>query len=391
MAKRKSTAPPNYARINPAILSWALTRSGLTRETVAESLHVTPDVVAEWEKADGPPPLFDQAVNLAECLGVPFGYLFLSQPPIRKPGVPDRRTLPVSAPLSLNFQRLLSDTLVRRDWYRQHAIEQGAKPLEFVGSVKLSDDRVRVATDIRRVLKLTDRDRRDGIYGWRDYLTLLTKRAENAGVLVMRSGVVGNSKRAVDSSEAQGFAIADEYAPVVFVNSSDFLAARIFTMAHELVHIWLGQSAVSNPHQGSNSERGDAVEVFCNAVATELLVPARAFRVAWLQMPPRTRVDDLVRRYWVSARVVLRRARELNLITFDEYHALRDKAIAAETARGKKKGKPDYYTVATSRAGRRLTDAVLLETNRGSLQIAEGASLLGMNVNTFAKFAEMSQ
>lgn len=382
MSKR-TVAEINYAHITPAVLTWAIVQSGRKREDVASDLDVAASVFAEWENAHSLP-TFDQAVGIANCLGIPLGYLFLSNPPQRKITIPDKRTLDGAKPFSANFKQLLTDVLVRQDWYRQYVTDSGSNRLAFVGSASLSDDPQKVASSIRQTIRLTPEDRIH-TYSWTDYLGRFSERAEGAGILVMRSGVVGNTTRAIDRTEVQGFALADPIAPVVFVNASDFVSARIFTLAHELAHIWLGQSAITNPNQGE-SDNVDAVEAFCDKVATEILVPQRAFPVVWKQTVEAQRVDTLVRKYWVSARVILRRARELGLISFDEYTALRQKAIAAET--GKQKGKPTYFVIAVARAGKRLTNAVLSEVGKGTTPIVEGASLLSMSANTFADFAE---
>lgn len=386
MSKRTLVAP-NVAYITAAVMTWAIDQSGRSREDLADAVDATINDLAEWESGKSLP-TFDQAVQIADCLGIPLGYLFLSTPPKRKVQVPDKRTLDGGAPLSANFRQLLSDVLVRQEWYRQHVLDAGGKPLSFIGSATSSDDVQLVAADIRKVIKLSPEDRRNGVYSWSDYLTRLSERAEGARILVMRSGVVGNTTRTIERTEVQGFALADPIAPVVYVNSSDFVAARIFTLAHEIAHLWLGQSAITNPDQGEAPL--DATETFCNRVATEVLLPQRAFPTVWKQTPPNDRVNALVRKYWVSARVVLRRARELGLIGVDEYLALREEALAAESAKPRKVT-PDYYRTAVARAGRRLTNAVVSEVAKGAIPITEGASLMSMSINTFAEFAEGRQ
>ena len=79
-----------------------------------------------------------------------------------------------------------------------------------------------------------------------DALRLSQNRLDAAGVLVCFNGVVGNNtRRKLDPNEFQGFAVADEYAPLVFVNSADFKAAQMFTLAHELAHLFIAKSGVS--------------------------------------------------------------------------------------------------------------------------------------------------
>src|SRR5690348_3282197 len=98
MSKR-TVAEINYAHITPAIVTWAFTQNTRTREDVASAIDVDVSVLVEWENSESLP-TFDQAVELADCLGIPFGYLFLSKPPQRKITVPDKRTLGKVVPFS---------------------------------------------------------------------------------------------------------------------------------------------------------------------------------------------------------------------------------------------------------------------------------------------------
>ena len=278
--------------------------------------------------------------------------------------------------------------LVKRAAICAYMRESGGKGLPFVGSASIDARPDAVAADIRRTIGLSSDDRQRGVYSWSAYLGVLATKAEQTGILVMRSGVVGNNTtRKIDRDEVQGFAIADPLCPIVYVNTSDFVAARIFTLSHELAHLWIGESAIINPEQGETES--DEIEAFCNSVATELLVPRAEFLTAWREIPADVRVQTLVRRFWVSARVIVRRARELGELSFAEYKTLRAEAIAGETGGSVSSG-GDYYRNAAIRAGHRFTDAVVGELNRGKILLNE-ASILDMNVHTLVTFAGMTK
>lgn len=228
---------------------------------------------------------------------------------------------------------------------------------------------------------------RESASTWSDYLSILSRRAENAGILVMRSGVVGNiSNRKLQTSELLGFAIADPLAPIVFVNSSDYRTSQVFTFAHELAHIWIGQTAIANPDElevGRNK-----VEAFCNRVAAEVLVPQKEFLNEWrgITSTPEVRVHRTSKRFWVSTYVTLRRARELDQITDQQYETIKK----SEGAHRKKdrSGGGNYYRNVVTRMSPRLTDAVLSDVNSGKLELRDAAGLLNMKVSTLVRFAE---
>ena len=132
----------------------------------------------------------------------------------------------------------------RQDWYRGYARSVGLDPVPQVGSLSTAAPTEAAASAITGALSFSVSQRGSS---WSDAFTRLRDRAEEIGVLVMASGVVGsNNHRRLDPLEFRGFALADSVAPVVFVNAADTKAAQFFTLLHELAHIWLGGSALSD-------------------------------------------------------------------------------------------------------------------------------------------------
>jgi Zn-dependent peptidase ImmA (M78 family) len=381
----KPITSANVAHITPSVLSWAIARSSHSREHLAKRLRVSVDELQKWEK-NTPPPM-EKAEDLATLLGIPFGYFFLAAPPDATLPIPDRRRLTHDYKPTQHFLELLNHVLIRRDWYRDYLLDSDAPRLPFVGQFANTVDAARVAADIRRVLQLGP-ELRHSVFSWADYASALARRAEEKRILVMRSGVVANeAHKRVSRAEVQGFAIADPLAPIVFVNSSDFKSAQVFTIAHELAHIWIGDSAISNPNQGDSPDV-HRIERLCDQIATEALVPEAEFRPLWKVKSLRAqvnRVDELAMTYWVSALVIIRRANELNLISVDEAQLLRKKAIAAQKTKAKK-GRPSYYQLATVRSGHRLADAIRAEVESGNLVHSHASRLLGMTSYSFARF-----
>jgi Zn-dependent peptidase ImmA (M78 family)/transcriptional regulator with XRE-family HTH domain len=367
----------NHAVITPELLRWARERRGLSYAEIAHSLHVSIDVVRAWELGESYPP-FGKAQNLAKLLRVPFGYFFLSQPPQDAAPIPDFRTIGDRAPskLSPDFVDVCNQVLRKQEWYREYCEQSSAPALDFVNRFRIGTGIDRVAEEIRGSLSI-DAELRSGCRDWSAYLTRLSHNAQDSGILVMRSGIVGSdTTRTLDVEEFRGFAIADPFAPVVFINSRDATAAQIFTLLHEISHIWIGQSGISNPDPTELSAQ--KFEEFCNEVAAEVLVPKDDFEVAWSTTPPGDAfLLGIARVFWVSTLVVLRRAYEFDKIGRDEFFRLVKKEKDKQFLRKKGKG-GNSLTNMLARNSQRLTTGVLTALRENQLLYRDAAKLLGV-------------
>jgi len=376
----------DQAYITGSVLEWARKRSGLSRDSIGDTIHATPRQVADWEGGSAHPP-FQKAQQLAKVLRIPFGFLFLPEPPTEDLPLPDFRTLDRNYRPTPDFLALLNDVLVKQDWFRDYITEAGDLPPKFVGKFTIENKITDVAANIRDVIGISQ-SLRTTVRSWSEYLSALSRNAEDAGILVMRSSVVGNStKRKISADEVQGFAISDSRAPLVFVNSDDYKASQIFTLVHELAHIWIGQSAISNPDETQIGN--DNVEAFCNKVAAQTLVPEEEFLRVWDGNDADVAIGKIAKWFWVSTLVVLRRARELERISSARFQKLkareREKVVQVSAGGG------DYYRNVVARMGGRLTYAVLGEVQQQRILLREASSLLDMKVPTLLKFAETNR
>ena len=255
----------------PQVLKWARVRTGLTEDELAERLNLDSDRVRRWE-ASGEIGIVD-AERLATTTNTPYGYLFLDSPPQETLPIKDFRTVGSerAKETNLNLIDLVKQALARQEWYREHLVSIGEDKLDFVGSISITTPVMEAASRIRNRMRIgTELRQRTGTF--EDILRVHFDTVEQCGVLVTREGGVGNSVlRKVSVDEFRGFALADAYAPMVVINSNDAKAAQLFTLVHELVHIWIGESAVSILQKTMHN--GHEVERFCNAVAAEVLDP----------------------------------------------------------------------------------------------------------------------
>ncbi|MCY4230988.1 MAG: DNA-binding protein, partial [Alphaproteobacteria bacterium] len=191
------------APVNPGLLRWTRERAGIAQEDLTAKFKKLP----AWE--DGlTQPTLKQAEAFARAVHAPVGYLFLSKPPEEALPIPDFRTFAgraVTRP-SPNLLDMIYACQERQSWYRDFARVAGASDIDFVGSASVKTSPETVAARMRETLGF-DPDARRECPTWTDALRLFICQADDAGVLVMVSGVVmSNSRRRLDPDEFRGFA-----------------------------------------------------------------------------------------------------------------------------------------------------------------------------------------
>ena len=361
------------APVNPDLLRWARERAGITQEDLTKKFKKLP----EWEHGQTQPTL-KQAEAFARAVHAPVGYLFLSEPPEETVPIPDFRTFAghaVKRP-SPNLLDTIYACQERQSWYRDFARVASESDRGFVGSASVDTPPEKVAARMRETLGFDLAVRRK-CPTWADALRLFIRQADAAGVLVMVSGIVmSNTSRRLDPAEFRGFALCDPLAPLIFVNGKDTKAAQMFTLAHELAHIWLGASALSNLGAASNNGFRRE-EVWCNAVAAELLVPLDALQSELRRSEPLP--DALARTFKVSTLVILRRLLDAGWLTRERF----DTAWAQENERLRKlvqagNGGGNFYRTTVARVGRRFARALVVSTLEGQTLYRDAFRMLGV-------------
>ena len=270
----------NEALVTPEILTWARYRQGMGVVELSTKLNVRPEVINAWEEGYKRP-TFRQAQRFAQALHIPFGYLFLSEPPIEASPVSNFLTTGSQAQRkpSPEFLDLFNDALAKQEWFREYKETEGTESLPFVGRFSLEATTEMVPRNAAGAVsyhmhQTIDADGAASRSANREELLReLTRNAERSGIMVMRSSVVGNNvHRPLNPSEFRGFALPDEIAPLIFLNARELIEEQVSTFAHELTHIWIGEGRVCGPtYQENSEEQVDRVEQFCDEVARESL------------------------------------------------------------------------------------------------------------------------
>lgn len=335
-------------------------------------------------------PTLKQLESFAAATHAPVGFFFLPKPPEEALPLPDFRTMGGTA-LATPSADLL-DTIYacqeRQDWYRDFARVTGSEPLSFIGSATTKLAPARAAKDIQRTLGFSV-ELRKACSTWADALRHLVSQCEDSGILVMISGIVGsNTRRVLDPAEFRGFCLLDSLAPVVFINGADSKSAQMFTLVHELAHLWLGESGVSNATLTDAPARSN--EVWCNAVAAEVLVPLGELKS---HLPLREALDDAVKKlcrlFKVSSLVMLRRLCDAGALSRTQF----DKAYKKELGRlsslkDQSAGGGNFYNTEAARVSKRFATALLVSTCEGNTLFRDAARLLGIKkVSTVNEFA----
>jgi Zn-dependent peptidase ImmA (M78 family) len=369
--------------VRPELLRWARERAGLEFALLARQFPK----LESWERGEAQP-TFKQLEAFARATHVPFGYLFLPEPPEERIPIPDLRTI-------RNEERRrpspdLLDTIYamqrRQAWLREELIEGEAEPLAFVGCARLTDDPSAVGREMRRVLGLEDRWAAE-VRTWTEAVGQLRRSIEELGVLAVINGIVGNNThRPLNVEEFRGFALSDEYAPLIFVNGADARSAQMFTLAHELAHIWLGQSALTDA--GLLSHPSQEIESWCDRAAAEFLVPERELRASWGEVRrEEVRFEILARRFKVSPIVAGRRAMDLRLVSREAFFAFYEEYTEREHSQRTSTGGGDFYNNQNQRVGKRFARHVLWAALEGRIGFKEAYDLTGLHGGAFQEYA----
>ena len=346
------------------------------------------DLLLKWKSGEKKP-TFKKIEEVSRITHIPFGYFFLNAPPEENISLVDFRT--IDSEHMQNFSRNLIDTINSmqrvQDWMADYYQENGYDPSPYVGCCNINESHETIAEDIRSKLGIT-----------KDWFTLckdsseafryLRKRISALGIMVMRSGIVGNNtSRKLSLNEFRAFTLINEYAPLIFINSNDTENGKLFSLLHELAHVWLGKNSLYNEPYDSQ-ENISCLEQICNAVAAEILVPDELFAEQWHNHD----LDKLSKYFRCSKFVIIRKALENGFISRDDFNRtllmLQNEYHQWQQNKKAKSGGGDFYKNLAAKWDRTFINALNETTRNGLTQYAEAYRLTDTQNSSFAKLIQ---
>lgn len=365
--------------INKDIIEWAIIRNGNS----LEEFYAQNSNVESWIKGEKFPTV-KQLENFTHKVHVPFGYMFLSTPPNETISLPFFRTGKniTENKVSLNVYHTIQIIQDRQNWLTEYLEELSFPNLDFVGKFNIKNNFTEIVNDIRTVLRL-ELDWASKHNNWEQALDYLTNKIEESGIIVTFNGIVGtNTHRIIDVNECRGFVLVNKKVPFLFINSADAKAAQMFTIIHELAHVWLGESAGFD--NINMIPANDPIEILCDKVAAELLVPEIFFIKKW-----ETSKDFkyLSRIFKVSPIVISRRALDLKLINYAQFIQFYNNYMQEfKSKKDNQSSGGDFYATTKKRISLRFAAFVNNAVKENKLLYRDAYKLTNMKGDTYNKF-----
>ncbi|NLW46304.1 MAG: ImmA/IrrE family metallo-endopeptidase [Firmicutes bacterium] len=382
------------ALITPSVLRWARERAGFSLSQAATKLKRSQEEIIAWESGEKRPTI-TQARNASELYKRPLAVFYLPEPPIDFDTLRDFRKLPNEDIRMFNKELLdvIRTAYEHQHWVKEFLREEGVSSLSFVGTATLHDNPKSVAEQILNAFEISP-DEQCKTQSRYYALKLWIRKVESKGVYIFRGGNI-------DLNSCRGFVLSDNVAPFIYLNSDDAYAAMMFTLIHELAHLWLNLSGVSNLNSiGTFVTLEDSnIEMFCNQVASETLIYSERFETELNKLSTTMKIEDRIERisriFKVSEEAIARKMLQYGNISNKKYEELRqyyqirwdDLKRIREEKEKERDGGPSFYVTKLSHNGYLYTQTVIGAYLSGKVSGRDASSLLGVKLNHFSKLA----
>ena len=369
-----------YIDIADSIYEWALNQT---------KYDGNPNAINQlllWKNGTKKPTI-NQLEKISNTLGLPFGYFFLDEPPKEENSLIEFRTID-SIELDVPSRNLINTIHEMQNiqaWVAEYHITEEIGKNNLVGIIKPQGNYLSLTEHIRKELELPI-DWYKSSKAADDSFRFFKQLLSSFGIIVMMNGIVdNNTRKKLNINEFRAFALINDYAPLIFINSNDSANAKLFSLLHEFVHICLGENSLYNDNNVfSQSKR--KTETICNAIAAEILVPQEIFTKVWNDNNKdiKEKVIEFTKYFKCSSVVIARKALDNGFISNSQYEEL---ASIAKNNYIKKKtnGHPNYYTNTLSKIDNRFLLLLNSSIAEGKTTFTEAYRLTNTNRNTFDK------
>lgn len=364
------------AYVTPDVLRWARESRGLNVDDAAKRIGVKPAHLTGAENGERQLTL-RQAEKAADLYDRPLAALYLPEPPVEEPQSAQFRRLPGAPkpPWPAEMQILARRVRERQAAATDLLLAIDEKPAWPRAAQELALVNPPLPEMARQALGI-DLDEQGS---WRDYTGYTPLRrwvdaVEDLGILVMQDGTV-------DVKLMRGFAAVDPQIPAIVVNTRDSPRARVFTIIHELGHLYVDATG-----GGPNAD----TEAWCDEFAGEVLIPRAALEEA-LPVPatdPTGAIDELALSFGVSSYAAAVRVSKTDLWPRRDVK----EAISVIRARGAGSGSSgggDYYWGKIGRLGPSFIHLVFAALDSQAVTYPAASGLLdGVKVSHFDTLRE---
>ena len=359
--------------INNQIFSWAIARIGITPDEVVLKYPK----FLQWQTGETSATV-NQLKDFSNSYHFPFGYFFLRTIPLEttQNEIPFfRSNNEFLAADNENVNETVKILKNRQEWLSGYMKDNGVDKNSIIGKYKDETNIQEITVGIRNYLELND-DWYISLRSPIEAIRLLKDKLEERNIIITFNSVVNNNgHRHIPVKLCRGFCLIDDYTPFIFVNSSDSKSAQLFTIVHEIAHIFISYTAGYGDH--GVETLADPREALCDQIAANLLVPEDA-----LLANSKLTNEELAKLFNVSELVILRRKLDCKLISkrdFNEaYHMLPPYKKTGSSG-------GDFYRTAEQRISPKLLRCLNNAIHERAITPMEAYRLSGLKGDTFTR------
>lgn len=366
-------------KVNNEILYWVLQVS----KTRLNSDWITK--INKWILGEKLPTI-NQLKTLSKKSQIPFGDFFLSTPPKRDTPLLKFRTINNKKVVNTSTELLRTiDTMeLKADWLEDYRIKEGYAPILFVGMGNNSNfyklSYIEIAEKILDYFGLK-KNWNVNLKSNQNAFNYLRAAISHKKIVIETSSILGNNTRdSLDINEFRAFVLINKYAPFIFINTKDSQNARLFSLIHELVHLWYGKTEVFNYNFQQDPQYLDKkLEQKINKIAECILFDKDMFIKLWRNSNEVDidKIYKIAKKFKASPMATAVTAKNYKLVSQEFVNKIK-KETTINVEKIKNKGGPRFYDVLAYKTDHNFASEVIKSTEEGNTTYLEAFNLLNV-------------